>query len=140
MFSSSCGIAIEDLKKVAYAHLCIVLFTLCTTESWCRRVRIVYRGLGRAFVVHKNRDLEGNNFLAALGLVCMLMTSSQQGVAVFFCRFLNDSVAIRLSSNQRFAPGVFVTVCARKCKAKMSVKAQRKKARKKSAKKEHEKI
>jgi hypothetical protein len=51
-----------------------------------RRVRIVYRGLGRAFVVHKNRDLEGNIFLAALGLVCMLVTSSQQGeqgVAVF---------------------------------------------------------
>ncbi len=35
-----------------------------------RRVRIVYRGLGRAFVVHKNRDLEENNFFAALGLVC----------------------------------------------------------------------
>jgi hypothetical protein len=34
-----------------------------------RRVRIVYRGLGRAFVVHKNRDLEGSDFLAALGLV-----------------------------------------------------------------------
>jgi hypothetical protein len=47
-----------------------------------RRVRIVYRGLGRAFVVHKNRDLEGNNFLAALGLVC-IVTSSQHGVAVF---------------------------------------------------------
>jgi hypothetical protein len=26
-----------------------------------RRVKIVYRGLGRAFVVHKNRDLEGNS-------------------------------------------------------------------------------
>jgi hypothetical protein len=25
-----------------------------------RRVKIVYRGLGRAFVVHKNRDLEGS--------------------------------------------------------------------------------
>ncbi len=36
-----------------------------------RRVNIVYRALGRAFVVHKNRDLEGNNFLAALGLVHM---------------------------------------------------------------------
>jgi hypothetical protein len=24
------------------------------------RVRIVYRELGRTFVVHKNRDLEGN--------------------------------------------------------------------------------
>ena len=47
-----------------------------------RRVTI-YRRLGRAFVVHKNRDLEGNNFLAALGLVCILVTSSQQGVAVF---------------------------------------------------------
>ncbi len=35
-----------------------------------RRVRIVYRGLGRAFVVHMNRDLEVNNFLTALGLVC----------------------------------------------------------------------
>jgi hypothetical protein len=33
-----------------------------------RRVRIVYRGLGIAFVVRENRDLEGNNFLAALGL------------------------------------------------------------------------
>jgi hypothetical protein len=46
------------------------------------RVRIVYRGLGRAFVVHKNRDLDGNNFLAALGLVC-IVTSSQHEVAVF---------------------------------------------------------
>jgi hypothetical protein len=45
-------------------------------------VGIVYRWLGRAFIVYKNRDLEGNNFLAALGLVCMLMTSSQHGVAV----------------------------------------------------------
>jgi hypothetical protein len=27
-----------------------------------RRVRIVYRGLGRAFLVHKNRDLEGKTF------------------------------------------------------------------------------
>ncbi len=34
-------------------------------------MRIVYRGLGRAFVVRENRDLEGNNFLAALGLVPM---------------------------------------------------------------------
>jgi hypothetical protein len=31
---------------------------------------MVYRGLGRAFVVHKNRDLAGKNFLEALGLVC----------------------------------------------------------------------
>jgi hypothetical protein len=29
-------------------------------ESDVRRMRIVYRGLGRAFVVHKNRNLEGN--------------------------------------------------------------------------------
>jgi hypothetical protein len=35
-----------------------------------RRVRIVYRGLGRAFVVNKNRDLEENNFFVAFGLVC----------------------------------------------------------------------
>jgi hypothetical protein len=40
-----------------------------TTIAPVRRVRIVYRGLGRAFVVHKNRDLEENTFLAALGLV-----------------------------------------------------------------------
>jgi hypothetical protein len=45
-------------------------------------MRIVYRGLGSAFIVHKNRDLEGNNFFAALGLVC-IVTSSQHGVAVF---------------------------------------------------------
>ncbi len=53
-----------------------------SSKALCRRVRIVYRGLGRAFVVHKNRDLEENNFFAALGL-CMLVTSSQDGVAVF---------------------------------------------------------
>ncbi len=54
-----------------------------TSDCWVplhRRVRIGYRGLGRAFVVHKNRELEGNHFLAVLGL-CMLVTSSQHGVA-----------------------------------------------------------
>jgi hypothetical protein len=55
---------------------------MCYLQSSARRVRIVYRGLGRAFVVNKNRDLEGKNFLAALGLVCMLVTPSQHGVAV----------------------------------------------------------
>jgi hypothetical protein len=57
-------------------------FKVCHCFSLSPRVRIVYRGLCRAFVVHKNRDLEGNNFLAALGLVC-IVTSSQHGVAVF---------------------------------------------------------
>jgi hypothetical protein len=42
---------------------------MTTTHTLDRRVIIVYRALGRAFVVHKNRDLERNNFFAALGLV-----------------------------------------------------------------------
>ncbi len=59
-----------------------IVRTLFFSKHVYRRVRIVYRGLGRAFVVHKNRDLEVNNFLGALGLVCIVM-SSQHGVAVF---------------------------------------------------------
>jgi hypothetical protein len=55
------------LYNVYDCSFCVFVFMLYTTG---RRVRIVYRGLGRAFVVHKNRDLEENNFFAALGLVC----------------------------------------------------------------------
>ncbi len=59
-------------------------------EGQGRRVRIVYRGLGRAFVVHKNRDLEGNTFsrhLVLYLLVNTLMTSSQHGVGSFSVDF-----------------------------------------------------
>ncbi len=74
-------------------------------------MRIVYRGLGRAFVVHKNRDLEGNNFLAALGLVCILVTSSQQGVAVILkipelIPLRSGSVTTRVSPHIHFEANI----------------------------------
>ncbi len=66
--------------------------------------------------------------------VCYSSDVITTGGGSFSVDSLTDSVAIRLSSNQRWALGTFVAVCAGECEAKMRLNAQRKK----SAKKERE--